>query len=129
MRSNSACAERVKTQLIPDTKVEIIVERRRPPLEPTGASRQIAKHAQAISTPNGAARSRWRETGSGGGTDAALAALETRRLFLESLGLQGFGGHSNDAEYILVSSIEPRLYLLSRLIIDMSAGKVPLAAR
>mgnify|MGYP003349477153 CR=1 FL=1 len=31
---------------------------------------------------------------------------------------------SNDDEYILVSSITPRMYLLSRLIMDISKGKV-----
>ena len=42
---------------------------------------------------------------------------------LERFGLQGFGAHSNDAEYVLLDSIEPRLYLASRLIMDFSAGK------
>jgi glutamate carboxypeptidase len=40
------------------------------------------------------------------------------------MGVQGFGAHSNDDEYILVSSITPRMYLLSRLIMDVSQGKV-----
>jgi glutamate carboxypeptidase len=35
---------------------------------------------------------------------------------IEGLGLQGVGAHSNDAEYILLNSLEPRLFLLSRLI-------------
>ena len=42
---------------------------------------------------------------------------------LERFGLQGFGAHSNDAEYIALDSIEPRLYLLARLIMDVSQGK------
>jgi glutamate carboxypeptidase len=42
---------------------------------------------------------------------------------LERFGLQGFGAHSNDAEYVAVDSIEPRLYLLARLIMDVSQGK------
>ena len=59
----------------------------------------------------------------GGGTDAAFASLETRAPVLERFGLQGFGAHSNDAEYVAVDSIEPRLYLLARLIMDVSQGK------
>jgi hypothetical protein len=37
--------------------------------------------------------------------------------------LRGFGAHSNDAEYIETDSIEPRLYLLTRMIMDVSQGK------
>ena len=42
---------------------------------------------------------------------------------LEGLGLLGFGAHSNDAEYVHISSIEPRLYALSRLIMDVATGQ------
>jgi len=58
----------------------------------------------------------------GGGTDAAFAAIATKQPVIERFGLQGFGAHSNDDEYVLVDSIEPRLYLASRLIIDFSRG-------
>ena len=61
----------------------------------------------------------------GGGTDAAFAALETNHAVVERFGLQGFGAHSNDAEYVLVGSIEPRLYLAARLIMDVAQGKAP----
>ena len=56
----------------------------------------------------------------GGGTDAAFASLDTKAPVLERFGLQGFGAHSSDAEYVLLDSIEPRLYLLTRLIMDTS---------
>ena len=39
-----------------------------------------------------------------------------------TFGLAGFGSHSNDAEYVLIDSIEPRLYLATRLIVDVSRG-------
>jgi glutamate carboxypeptidase len=61
----------------------------------------------------------------GGGTDAAFAALNTKNPVLERFGLQSFGAHSNDDEYIVIDSIEPRLYLATRLIIDISRGKTP----
>jgi glutamate carboxypeptidase len=120
--------ERVKTKLLPESKVEMIFERRRPPLEATPASRALAKHAQQI----------YRELGKdlvvdevaeGGGTDAAFAALETKAPVIERFGLQGYGAHSIEAEYVLISSIEPRLYLLTRMIMDVAQGKAPGVAR
>jgi len=36
----------------------------------------------------------------------------------------GYGAHSADAEYVLLDSIEPRLYLLTRMIMDVSQGKI-----
>jgi glutamate carboxypeptidase len=42
---------------------------------------------------------------------------------MEGFGLLGFGYHSNNAEYIDLSSIEPRLYLLARMITDVASGK------
>ena len=114
-----AVRERIKSQLLPEAKVEMNFERRRPPLEATAASRSLGKHAQQI----------YRELGKelvidevaeGGGTDAAFAALGTKAPVMERFGLQGFGAHSADAEYVLVDSIEPRLYLLTRMIMDVS---------
>ncbi len=116
--------ERLKNQLLPEAKVEMIFERRRPPLEASAASRALAKHAEKI----------YRELGKelvvddqpeGGGTDAAFAALNTKAPVIERFGLQGYGAHSADAEYILIDSIEPRLYLLARMIMDVSQGKSP----
>ena len=116
--------ERVKVQLLPDSKIELVFERRRPPLEASPASLAFAKHAQAV----------YRELGKelvvdsiaeGGGTDAAFAALATKNAVVERFGLQGFGAHTTDAEYVLVDSIEPRLYLATRLIMDVARGKAP----
>ena len=107
--------ERVAKTLIPDTKVDVVLERRRPPLEPTDASRALAGRAQKIYSEIGQ-KLRVASEGEGGATDAAFAALETRGAVIEGLGLLGAGAHSNDAEYIHLDSIEPRLYLLSRLI-------------
>jgi glutamate carboxypeptidase len=116
--------ERIKTQLLPDSKVEMIFERRRPPLQATEASRALGRHAQQI----------YRELGKdlvvdevaeGGGTDAAFAALDTKAPVIERFGLRGFGMHSIEAEYVLIESIEPRLYLLARMIMDTAEGKSP----
>jgi glutamate carboxypeptidase len=114
--------ERIKKRLIEDTTVEMTFERRRPPLELTPASRALAKHAQGIYAEIGNTLI-VRDVAEGGGTDAAFAALKTKAVVIESFGLRGFGSHSNDAEYIDIDSIEPRLYLLTRTIMDVSQGK------
>jgi glutamate carboxypeptidase len=117
-----AVRERIGNRLIPDTRVEMIFERRRPPLEVTPAARALGEHAGRIYAELG--RKLAVDTvAEGGGTDAAFASLNTKAPVLERFGLQGFGAHSNDAEYVAVDSIEPRLYLLARLIMDVSQGK------
>jgi glutamate carboxypeptidase len=114
--------ERIKNQLIPDTKVEMTFERRRPPLEMTPASQALATHAQHIYSEMGM-NLVIGDVAEGGGTDAAFAALKTRAPVIERFGLRGFGAHSNDAEYVDIDSIEPRLYLAARMIMDVSQGK------
>ena len=114
---------RIKNKLLPESEVSVKFENRRPPLEATAASRALAAHAQTI----------YREIGKalvvdpepeGGGTDAAFAALNTKAPVIERFGLRGFGAHTTDAEYVLISSIQPRLYLATRLIMDIASGKV-----
>jgi glutamate carboxypeptidase len=64
------------------------------------------------------------ERANGGGTDAAFAGLRPKGGVLESFGLRGFGAHSNDDEYIFIDSIAPRLYLSTRMVMDVGSGKV-----
>ena len=113
----------IKKQLIPGTRVDLGFERRRPPLELNPAQLPVGKQAQAIYGELGKTL-KVLDTVAGGGTDAAFAALNTKNPVLERFGLLGFGAHSNDDEYILVDSIEPRLYLATRLIMDFSRGLV-----
>ena len=122
-RIEKAMMDRVKTQLVPEAKVQLKFERRRPPLEAKPASLALARQAQAISAEIGHKLGADDKV-SGGGTDAAFAGLGTQAAVVERFGLQGFGAHSNDSEYVLISSIEPRLYLVTRLIMDISRGKV-----
>ncbi len=114
----------IKKQLLPEAKVEMNFERRRPPLEATAASRALAKHAQEIYAELGKTLV-VDDVAEGGGTDAAFAALNTKAPVIERFGLQGYGAHSAEAEYVLLDSIEPRLYLLTRMIMDVSQGKIP----
>ncbi|HSV53389.1 MAG TPA: M20/M25/M40 family metallo-hydrolase [Burkholderiaceae bacterium] len=114
--------ERIKNKLLPESEVSVQIENRRPPLEATTASRTLAAHAQGIYKEIGKALVVDPEP-EGGGTDAAFAALETKAPVIERFGLQGFGAHSSNAEYVLTDSIQPRLYLATRLVMDLAQGK------
>jgi len=114
--------EKLKTQQNPAVKIDMNFERRRPPMVTSEQTLKMAQYAKSVYAEVG------RELvlgtlAAGGGTDAAFAGLETQNPVIESMGLQGFGSHSNDDEYVLISSIEPRMYLLTRLIMDISLGK------
>ena len=117
--------ERIKNKLLAEAHVELVFERRFPPLEPKPSSRALSAHAQSIYTEIGK-KLNVREDASGGFTDAANASLKTQAPVIEGFGLHGFGSHTTNAEYILMSSIEPRLYLAARMIMDISSGKAPL---
>lgn len=121
-RIEAAVRERMKKQLLPEAKVSMTFERRRPPLEATDASRKLAAHAQTIYAELGR-KLVVDDQPEGGGTDAAFAALKTKAPVIERFGLPGFGAHSADDEWVLVDAIEPRLYLAARMIMDISRGK------
>jgi glutamate carboxypeptidase len=116
--------ERMAKTLVPETKVSLVVERRRPPLEATPGSRALANYATTVYGVTGR-RLGVSETSGGGGTDAAFAALKTKAPVIEGFGPIGFGAHSDEREYIDLRSVEPRLYLLARLIVDVASGKAP----
>ncbi len=118
----AAVRERAKKQLLPDAKVTIDFERRRPPLEVTAANRKLAAHAQTIYAELGR-KLVVDDQPEGGGTDAAFAALKTQAAVVERFGLQGFGGHTADNEYVLLETVEARLYLAARVVMDVSRGK------
>ncbi len=107
---------------VPDTKVETSFQQRRPPLEATDASRALARKAQGVYAELGK-KLGIEDSGSGGGTDAAFAALSRKPAVLESFGFAGANYHSNEAEYIDLDSIVPRLYLLTRMVMDYGQGK------
>ena len=114
--------ERAKKQLLPDAKVTVNFERRRPPLEVTAANRKLAAHAQTIYAELGR-KLEVDDQPEGGGTDAAFAALKTQAAVVERFGLQGFGGHTADNEYVLLETVEARLYLAARVVMDVARGK------
>jgi glutamate carboxypeptidase len=110
---------RVRNQLIADTTVDLRFEEFFPPLPVREQSQRAAELARRIYDEIGKTL-QVVETPNGGGTDAAFAAMKTSAPVLEGFGLQSFGAHSNNAEYVLISSIEPRLYLMTRMIMATS---------
>jgi glutamate carboxypeptidase len=118
--------ERIKNKLLPDAQVDLEFIRGRPALQANEANRVLAAHAQKVYAEIGK-KLVVRERSTGGGTDAAYAQLKSQAAVVEGFGLQGYGGHTTDAEYILIPSIEPRLYLAARMIMDISQGSAPLA--
>ena len=120
-----ALRERIKNKLLPEAGVTLEFENRRPPLQATDASRALGAHAANIYAEIGQ-KLTVRDRPTGGGTDAAFAALSTTAPVVEGFGLRGFGAHTTNAEYILIPSIEPRLYLATRMIMDIASGKAPL---
>lgn len=113
--------EKVKSKLLPASKVDVKFEVRRPPLEANDASRRVAGYGKVIYQELGMSLNVV-EKATGGGTDAAFAALKTKGAVVEGMGLSGYGAHSNDAEYVQINTIVPRLYLAARMVMDISRG-------
>ena len=114
--------EKILKHLIPDTSVDVRFELYYPPMALRKQSLPIAEYAQRIYGEYGGKLAIATKS-TGGGTDAAFAALKTNAPILEGMGLRAYGAHSNEDEYVVISSIEPRLYLSTRLIIDFSLGR------
>lgn len=115
--------EKVKSKLLPASKVDVKFEVRRPPLEASDASRRVAGYGKVIYQELGMSLNVV-EKATGGGTDVAFAALKTKGAVVEGMGLSGYGAHSNDAEYVQINTIVPRLYLATRMIMDISRDRV-----
>eukprot|EP01030_Chromulinospumella_sphaerica_P010122 gene10122-9930_t len=113
--------EKVQSKLLPASKVDVKFEVRRPPLEANDASRRVAGYGKVIYQELGMSLNVV-EKATGGGTDAAFAALKTKGAVVEGMGLSGYGAHSNDAEYVQINTIVPRLYLAARMVMDISRG-------
>ncbi|AVS92677.1 glutamate carboxypeptidase [Paracidovorax avenae] len=114
---------RVQTKLLPASTVTVKFEVRRPPLEATDASRRVAGYGKTIYQELGLPL-QVAERATGGGTDAAFAGLKTRGAVVEGMGLSGYGAHSNNAEYVQIGTIVPRLYLATRMVMDISRDRI-----
>ena len=117
----TALRNSIKDKLIPDTTIELSFYRSRPAFVANAVSRVMADHAKSVFEDMGL-KIDIRDRATGGGTDAAFAGLRPRGGVLESFGPRGGGAHSNDDEYIFVSSLAPRLTLATRMVMDIGSG-------
>lgn len=102
---------------VPDTEVTLVLGKGRPPFVGDARTLALAKKAQAIYAELGG-RKLALHPGTGGGTDAAFAQQSGKAGVLESMGLPGAGYHARD-EYIEIDTIVPRLYLTSRMLVEL----------
>lgn len=123
--------------LIPDTTTTVSVETMRPMYKADARTMALAKLAQSVyaelhegnleeaptrEMPGGEMAFDPRNLilipGTMGGTDAGFAQSSGKAAVLEGLGLAGWGYHAKN-EYIEIDSIVPRLYLTSRMLIEL----------
>jgi glutamate carboxypeptidase len=113
----------IEDKLIDDTRVELRVDKGRPPLAKNPASERLAETAQRL---YGEIDQRIEPIAMRFGTDAGYAYVpdSDKPAVLETMGVVGAGLHSED-EYIELSSIAPRLYLTTAMIRALSAEQAP----
>jgi len=104
--------------VVPDTSVTVMAEPGFPPLMETAEVNALADRAAAIYAELGKAVGR---AGNGGASESAVAQ-SVGTPALDGLGLVG-GDFHTDHEWVDLKSLEPRLYLITRLLMD--AGTNP----
>jgi glutamate carboxypeptidase len=108
--------ERNATQItVPGTSVSVSREPAFPPLPDNPGTMALAARAQTIYARIG----RKLVTGGNGGASESALAAAAGVPALDGLGPVGGGFHS-DREYLDLDSVTPRLYLLTRLLMDLS---------
>ena len=112
--------ERAQAKKVPGAEVSIVVTRGRPAFNAGEGGKALIDKAVGFYKEAGGTLAIDERTG--GGTDAAYAALSGKPV-IESLGLPGFGYHSDKAEYVTIDSIPRRLYMATRMIMDLGAGR------
>ena len=112
----AALLSKIANPLVPDTESSLKLEINRPPFLAGDRGRALYEKAKAIyaeiDRPLGFTPM------TGGGTDAAFAARSGKPVVLESFGIPGWGYHAKD-EYIEIDAIVPRLYLATRMLVEL----------
>lgn len=116
-RVQGAFEQAAKTTVVPDTKVTVSRETSFPPLPNNPATDALAARAQAI---YGGLGMNLGFGGNGGASESALAH-EAGTPALDGLGPVGGDFHS-DKEWVDLRSVTPRLYLLTKLIMELGAN-------
>ncbi|MGE8319087.1 MAG: glutamate carboxypeptidase [Comamonas sp.] len=112
--------ERAQQKKLPAAEVAVNVVRGRPAFNAGEGGKALVDKAAGYYREAGGSIAI--EARTGGGTDAAYAALSGKPV-IESLGLPGYGYHSDKAEYVLIDAIPRRLYMAARLIMDLGQGR------
>ena len=102
-------------KLIPETPVKTSLQRGLPPMPQTAESDRLMAMAQGI---YGEIGRKLTEEGSGGAADASLSA-GVGTPTLDCFGIVGGNIHTPE-EYAEVASVAPRIYLLSRMIMELA---------
>ena len=114
-RVEALLEEQARVTVIPDTKVTVTRETSFPPLPDNPATDALATRAARIYAGLGLGLGRG---GNGGASESALA-YEAGTPALDGLGPVGGDFHTNK-EWIDLNSVTPRLYLLTKLIMELS---------
>lgn len=117
-RLEQEAAEIVKNKLFSESELKLTIVRGRPPFPKNDATDALIDKVRDIYQEIGKTLT---VAGSGGGSDANYT-VSVGTPTIDSLGFVGGGGHGVD-EYLEIKSITPRLYLLSRLLMDLGSGK------
>jgi glutamate carboxypeptidase len=113
----AALKKNAETHIIPDTTVKVTTEAAFPPLPNNSMTDALAAQAEAIYAPLGRTLGL---SGNGGASESALANSYGVPA-LDGLGPVGGGFHS-DREYIDLTTVTPRLYLLTKLVMELGAN-------
>jgi glutamate carboxypeptidase len=105
------------TTAVPDTSVTVSADPGYPPLIETPAVDALAARAAAIYAELGKTLGK---SGNGGASESAVAQ-SVGTPALDGLGLVG-GDFHTDKEWIDLTSLTPRLYLFTRLLMDMGTN-------
>jgi len=103
--------------VVPDTSVTVMAEPGFPPLMETAEVNALADRAAAIYAELGKAVGR---AGNGGASESAVAQ-SVGTPALDGLGLVG-GDFHTDHEWVDLNSLTPRLYLITRLLMEAGAN-------
>jgi glutamate carboxypeptidase len=112
--------ERAQKKKVPGSEIAIVVLPQRPAFNAGEGGKKLVEKAVGFYREAGGTIEVEERTG--GGTDAAYAALSGKPV-IEGLGLPGFGYHSDKSEYVTIDAIPRRLYMAARLIMDLGQGK------
>jgi glutamate carboxypeptidase len=117
-RVEKSALEIIKNKLYPESDVKFTLTMGRPAFPPNEKTDALIAKAKSIYQEIGRSL---KVIGTGGASDANYTVL-TGTPTIDSMGLVGGKGHTAD-EYIDIDKIPPRLYLLTRMLMELGAQK------